>query len=274
MRPGELLGVAVAPGVEVLLRCVDVTETEACIVMTRWSGPRARPSRAAAVFEVQPLTHHAWRRPVLGGWVRVLPPEEVRAVGRVALRAGEAERVVHPRDWVTVEPKPAAMAERVLPLVSWKALLEQVVTQWRWEHDRAGLLAVEAAQSAGAAQRLAAALGARERAATRLQQRGVAALARRRFFGAWTGAVPREVQASAEALMREAVAALEGATPARAARRLATLMRAFNRLQGQCGYRWDSTDREDIVEAVALVARACGVDEDTFATRVDAVREF
>ena len=59
-----------------------------------------------------------------------------------------------------------------------------------------------------------------------------------------------------------------------ATRQLTALVRAFNRLDGQHGYAFDTDAREDIMEAVGTLARACRVDDETFDEIIDAAREF
>ena len=67
---------------------------------------------------------------------------------------------------------------------------------------------------------------------------------------------------------------LEGKSAKQATRRLATLVRAFNKLDGRHGREFDTVDREDIMEAIGTVAFACGVDDDVFEDVIDAERDF
>lgn len=262
--PGDVLSFAVS-GVEVLLRVVDAQGDARCVVMTRASrAPGAALKKTAALFDVQPLAHHAWNRPVLGAWVTAPPPAEVRRVGAVPLRAGEAARVLHPEQWVKQVVKTKADAQRVVSLASWDVLLRDVRLQWRWDHERAAVLAEDAARQRQQESALVAALEAQGRQRTTLATRGVAALKRRRFFAAWKGSAPRALINDAEALLRDAVTALDGKTPAQAKRRLAQVVKGFNALDGAHGHTFDGVDREDIVDALGTLALACGVDDETF----------
>jgi hypothetical protein len=261
--PGDVFAFAVsAPdGVEVLLRVVDAQAGACCVVMTRACAPL---KKTRALFEVQPLAHHAWNRPVLGAWVTGGPPPTVKRVGAVPLRAGEAERVLHPERWVKQVVKTKADAQRVVSLASWDVLLRDVRLQWRWDHERAAVLAEDAARQRQQESALVAALAAQGRQRETLSRRGVAALARRRFFGAWKGSAPRALISEAEALLRDAVTALVGKTPAQATRRLTQVVKRFNALDGAHGHTFDTIDREDISDALGTVALACGVDDETF----------
>lgn len=259
-EPGDVLAFTVST-VDVLLRVVDAQGDARCVVMTRATGAL---KKTPSLFEVQPLAHHAWNRPVLGAWVTTPPPQGVRRLGAVPLRAGEAARVLHPEQWVKQVVKTKADAQRVVSLASWDVLLRDVRLQWRWDHERAAVLAEDAARERQQASSLAAALEAHGRQREAVVTRGVSALKRRRFFTAWKGSAPRALITAAEALLRDAVTSLEGKTPAQATRRLRQLVKAFNALDGAHGHTFDGVDREDIVEALSTLALACNVDDDTF----------
>lgn len=145
--PGDVFQFEVRPGVVMLLRVVAKEGDARCVVLTRWSGapPGKSVPRSAEVFKVQPLKHHAWDRPMIGGWVTVSPPERVTKVGTVKLRAEEPKRVLHPRLWVTAKKQTKAMAKKVLPMASWESLMRDARAQWRWEHEHAQVLAEDAA---------------------------------------------------------------------------------------------------------------------------------
>ncbi len=267
-----MFALEVSKGVEVLLRVVAAAGKTRCVVVTKHSGPRLE--RAPALFEVQPFAHHNWNRPLLGGWVSEAPPVGLRSLGVVPLRAGEAERVLHPEAWVKLAKKTAELSHKVLPLCAWGLLINDARTQWRWDHQRAEVLAEDAKLEREKKAKFEAAIAAQGKRKATLQTRGVASLKRRRFFGAWKGAVPKAMIAEAEAAMREAVLSLEGKSPAQAARRLAKLVRTFNELDGSHGRSFDTIDREDIMEAVGTVAFACGVEDSVFDVVIDGERNF
>ena len=270
-----MFALEVSKGVDVVLRVVAAHGKTRCVVVTRHFGATLeRAPSSAEVFQVQPIAHHGWRRPVLGGWVSEVPPPALRPLGNVALRVGEAERVLHPETWVKLAKKTADLSHKVLPLCAWGLLVSDARVQWRWEHQRAAVLAQDAKAERESKANFAAAVAAQgERKAT-LQKKGVASLQKKRFFAAWKGSVPPALIRQAEAAMREAVLSLEGKSPARAARRLATLVRTFNTLNAQHGRCFDTTDAQDVMDALGTVAFACGVDDAVFDEVVDSVREF
>lgn len=274
-EPGDLFALEVSKGIEVVLRVVAALGDTRCVVVTRHSGPTLKgPPQAEDLFAVQPVAQHDWNRPVLGGWVNQPPPPQLRPLGRVPLRPGEADRVLHPEVWVKLAKKTPALSHKVLPLAGWGLLLGDARMQWRWDHQRAAVLAEDAQLEREKQVKFEAALAAQGKRQATLQKKGVSSLKRKRFFAAWKGAVPRALISEAEAAMREAVVSLEGKSPAQAGRRLATLVRTFNQLQGRHGHSFDTTDAEDIMEAVGTVAFACGVDDAVFDDVIDAVREF
>jgi len=272
---GELFAFAVAPGVEGVLRVVAAHDASRCVVVTRVQGsPLKKAPKGEALFELEPMTHHERRRPMMGCWVSVGPPAGVRSLGVVPLRADEGERVLHPEPWVKAARKTAALAAKVLPLASWDVVVADARAQWRWVHERDAVLAEDMRAERQRLDVFSAALAAQGKETEALAQRGVTALKRQRFFGAWKGQLPRALINDAELALREAVVSLEGRTAKQAASRLTKLVRAFNRLGKAHGHTFDTTEAEDIMDAVGTVALACGVDETTFDDAIDAARKF
>lgn len=272
---GDVFALEVSKGHDVVLRVVASLGDTRCVVVTKHSAPMPKSApRARAVFEVQPHSHHSWNRPMIGGWVSEAPPREVRWLGNVPLRAEEAARVVHPQTWVKLPKKTPDLAQKVLPLCGWDIIVNQARAQWRWDHDREAVLAEDAKHELEKQAKFKAALEQQAKKQAALQKRGVTGLAKRRFFAAWKGAVPPAMIKDAEAAMREAVLSLEGKSATQAARRLAQLVRTFNKLDGRHGRSFDTADSEDIMDAISTVAFACGVPDEVFEEEIDAARDF
>ena len=51
-------------------------------------------------------------------------------------------------------------------------------------------------------------------------------------------------------------------------------MRTFNALDGHHGRNFDTTDADDIMDAVGTIAFACGVDDAVFDHVIGAARDF
>jgi hypothetical protein len=104
----------------------------------------------------------------------------------------------------------------------------------------------------------------------RSKPKSLAELKREQFFSAWKGFVPVAAIRKAEAAVQEAIESLEGKSPAQAVRRLTTLVRTFNKLDFNKG----TIERETIMDAVEVLASACGVDAEVFEEEIDAERDF
>lgn len=275
MQPGELLALDVAPSRWAVLRVLAEERGDLCVVMTRWSGPSRTPlealRRAPTLFELQPLSHHKWARPAVGGWLKPPPPASLSQLGKVPLRAGEAAQVLHPSAWVNAPRKTAALAARVLPVMRWDELIDQARKQWRWEHDRPALLREEAAAQVERVAALQQAMARHAEAEQAQEAAGLDGLVRFRFFPAWKAEKPAALHRAAEKLLRDAVTELRALPPRSAPKRLRAVMAGFNALHAR--YDFDSADAEDIVEAVDRVARAAKLGP---AQRdvLDALRDF
>lgn len=273
-EPGAVYAREVSPGVELLFRVVARVGETCCVVLTKAHGPRrARAPRAEALFQVQRLAHHDRARPLLGGWVSEPAPHVFRPLGRVALRKGEPARVLHPERWVKRAKKTPALARKVLPLTTWDALWDDARAQWRWDHAREALEREEAARVERQADSLEAALARNRAEEEALTAKGLRGLARHRFFAVWRGEKSEALIDAAERAMQQAVGALEGQPAAKAARRLAALVKAFNALQDEHG-PFDADDAEDIMEAVLVLAQVSDVTAEDFTRVVTPARAF
>lgn len=222
LRVGEVFALAMAPGVEVLLRVVAKRDGAWCVVMTR-----ARAPSSPELFEAQALSHHGWKRPVLGGWVTEASPLE--SLGVVPVRPRERARVAHPKAW-------RDGGDAVLPMTTWSALVALAEKQWRWDHERDAVVREDAAAQRSGLSKLAEALAEQRRP--------------RGFFPAWVGAMPQGLIDAAEASVRDAereVAALKGVE---ARHRLATLTRTLLRLGERYRHTFDDDALDDIDDVV------------------------
>ncbi len=262
----------VVPSQWALLRVLAREGDEACVVMTRWSGKAgtslAALRRAPSVFAPQPVSHHSWQRPVLGGWVKEPPPPALRSLGVAALKAGEGAQVLHPAAFVNAPVKTAALTARVLPLASWAHVLEQARKQWRWDHDRVALLREEEAAQIDRVAALQQAMATQLAAQARRDARGLEGLARHRFFPAWKAEKPAPLHRAAEGLLRDAVKTLRASSGRGAAKVLREVVAGFNALHAR--YDFDSADAEDVMEAIEHLARVAKVEP----AQLDALRDF
>ena len=145
-KAGDVFQFEVKSGVAMLFRCVAQEGDGRCVVLSRWFGePRKTVPSSPSLFTVQPLKHHQWDRPMIGGWVTTPPPDAVVKLGMVKLRDVEPRRVLHPRVWVTAKKQTPTMARKVLPMASWDSLVRDARAQWRWKNEHAAVLAEDEA---------------------------------------------------------------------------------------------------------------------------------
>jgi hypothetical protein len=275
MQPGELLALDVAPARWAVLRVLAVEQGDACVVLTSWSGPAGTSlgalRRNAALFTPQPLTHHKWSRPALGAWVKPPTLEALTPVGRVPLRRGEAARFLHPSAWVSAPRKTVELARRVLPVSSWAQLLDQARKQWRWDHDRAGLLEEEEAAQVARVAALQAAMARNAEAERAEEAAGLEGLVRHRFLPAWADEKPPALARAAEKLFRDAVKDLRQLPARSAPKRLRGLVTELNALYAR--YELDGDDAEDLLDALERLLRATPLTARQV-DALDALREF
>ncbi|MFT3712512.1 MAG: hypothetical protein QM817_33105 [Archangium sp.] len=254
---GDVLQFEVKSGVALLFRVVAEDGESRCVVLTRWTGKPLSKSlpRAASMFEVQPLKHHAWDRPMIGGWVSAAAPSSVKTVGRAKVKSVEAKRVMHPREWVLAKKKTKAMGERVLPVASWDGLLRDARAQWRWDHERELVLEEESRIEVGKAEALNAYVAK--------TSRGVKGFIGERFFETWDERVPSEVVKSLEALMQRAAKAIDSGGDA--ATNVGALVDAFFDVD----YDFDELDQEELLAVASRLARAAGLSDAEFESLLD-----
>jgi hypothetical protein len=104
-----------------------------------------------------------------------------------------------------------------------------------------------------------------------------ARLRRTTWFASWRGHVPAPTIRAARAILGEAVDALDALAPPAVPRRALILlkqaMRAMNALERREPFI-TTVEAEEVVEALATIAAAAGIDEETFQSKVDVLREF
>lgn len=273
-EPGDVLTYEVSPGRCVLFRVVAKVDDARCVVLTRWEGkPPKKVPTAKSVKEVQPLEHHQWKRPMIGGWVREPMPDGVAKVGRVAVTKPERARVMHPRDWVNATKKTPDMGQKVLPMSAWAGLLRDAKAQWRWDHEREAVLAEEAAVQAAKLEAFNRAVIAEREKKTALLARPMKSFREEVFFAKWTHA-PKAMVAALEATMQKTVVALEGKLGDAAVPSLMRLVENFNELDGAHEHEFDTADAEELMEAAFTLALVARVSEEVFETRIATLQEF
>lgn len=247
-----------------ILRILGATEDrqDPIAAVMRWSGPpktSLEAMRRSRTFRApQPLTHHDWGRTsgrVIGGIVTKRAPRGLRFVGNVP-------------------PAPAELGlleELAASGAGFDWLVLQARLQWRWDHDRAAVLAEDRRAELAQERTYEREQQRAERRREALRRAGPRALLRRRWFTDFT---PRTLRDAARAecarLVSELVA--QARVPRKDAAALARSVRRFNALDRRFGL--DTIDREQIMDALEQIGDACGVPAGTFDRVVEAAREF
>jgi hypothetical protein len=254
LGPGDVMLLPVSETRAVALRVVAIRADECCVLATRWEGPlhpaRVAVSRSRRVRQPRPLEHHERRRPLLGAWLS--QPLPLQRFARAPRRAEPP--VIHPREWARQTRGAPLDASRVVPRLGWSQFVEEVRTQWRWEHDRRALLDEEAAVRRAGQGALAAALAATREVET------LQALARASFLAPWRSEKPRPLYLAAVGILRRAATQLAGAAQAEAT---AVMRRAVDEIRAlDARWEFDDDDLDDLRYELRRLARAAGVSLD------------
>jgi hypothetical protein len=210
------------------------------IVPSAWVGATLPQVDDPALRKKLVLTHHAWRKWKVSWWVSGPVPDDYVFLGVIRPTATEAKMECRAHG-------------------HWDTALDQVLLQWRWEHDRAAVLAEDEATEAAEAE------ARRKRAIQKYAPRPGAtlkSLAKRHFFLYWLNFVPDDLLEKSRAVMTSTVKALLTlGTSAPARERLAVLRKcieSFNDLHKAHPFIAE-IEREDICQDFRAMARAAGL---------------
>ena len=196
------------------------------------------------------LFHGMPRKAVVGAWLSGPVPKGYVCVG-------------------SLEPIAADLAADVHNSVVWSAIPEAILSQWRWEHDRAAWLAEQEAEAAEFRTLQAEA----DRAKAKVT---LASLQKQKLFVDWEGYAPKTMIAAARKEMKETAAKLDGLGPKPNRRKARAILRdcivAFNKLDDENDHWIETTLREDICEVFYQLAQLAGFDDEP--ELADEWREF
>jgi hypothetical protein len=251
----------VAKGRVAACRAIATRDGYTAVVGVAWEGARgatlAVMTRSRRFHRVQVLTHHNWKthKPpaIVGELVGDAPPVGFRFVGIVPVTKAEL----------------ASLARSYVTGGGWDLIRLQGRLQWRWDHERAKVLAEDRKAELAKAKRTIAAKKAQDVERLKLRKVGPRALVRRTWFSDFR---PAKMRDACRALMQGLVADLVAGP--RDAARITECVRAFNALDGKHGHSSDTPDAEQIMAALHEAADACGIADEIFDREVDALRDF
>jgi hypothetical protein len=143
---------------------------------------------------------------------------------------------------------------------SWDALRDAVLKQWRWDHERAAVVAEDDAEFKAWQEK------AERHRREALRELTYAKFRDQKLFRDWGPPTPRKMIAAARTLMRETATRLEslGEKPDRDSARavLRDCILAFNRLDEENGHWIETVEREDICSHFYELAHLAGFDDE------------
>jgi hypothetical protein len=251
----------VAKGRVAVCRAIARRDRWTAVVGVAWEGASgatlATMTRSKLFHRVQALTHHNWKThnppAIVGEWVGNERPVGFRLVGNVPVTEAEL----------------ASLARTHIAGGGWHHIKLQGRLQWRWDHERAKVLAEDRKAKLAQQKRTMAEKKALDRERARLRKVGPRALMRGRWFSDFR---PVKMREACRALMRELVADLVAGP--RDVARITECVQAFNALDGKHGHSYDTPDAEQIMDALHEAADACGIPDEVFDREVDARRDF
>jgi hypothetical protein len=204
--------------------------------LSSWIGTKAPDLTDPGLRHALKLTHHKWRGQAERVWTDDPPPPSFKYLGCI---------------------EPTAKERRVSCKShgSWAAFPYQRLMQWRWENERAQVLAEdEERQRQEEAQRT-----------TQAEKRKTPTLGRLRRntpFKEWQGHVPTETIRASRKIIRDSIDAIRalGTKPSRKGvlRVIRTGVERFNDLDAATPFI-STIEREDIAESFNDMAEACGL---------------
>jgi hypothetical protein len=244
---GAVYAMPVGKRLEGLCRVIAKQGRNLQVATSPWLGKKATAATLEdpAARAILKLTHHRWNGYVGVVWVEGAPPKHFRYLGSLAPTAKERRRTCNSYS-------------------GWEWGPGQALMQWRWDHERAAVLAEDAKQRAREQARAA-------RAMTKEAARkppSLASLRRKTWFPSWDKYVAKRPLTTVRSLL-EAFA-----KPQRHVEKtLADCVDALNALDAKKRFIF-TIEREELHEALVTIAWAAGLDRARASTIIDERRDW
>jgi hypothetical protein len=217
-----------SPGGAVLVAC------------SRWIGDEVPHADDPALRPILHLNHHSWDNRPHVLWISDEPPEALIPIGKI---------------------KPTA-EEQAIPCASfgnWSSLMLQPLAQWRWDNERAVVLAEDVIRQKKDSE---ARLKAQQDREQYLERITLDELRGHRFFPNWKGYPPPKAVRASRKLLANTVEKLLGLGPSASEKeRMAVLqecIESFNELDAEMRFI-ETIERENICEEFEAIVHACGL---------------
>ena len=223
----------------VLRRQMEGGAVGVLLAASPWIGATIPPLDTPILRETLVLTHHSWKGKREIFWVHDRMPLDFQIVGQIPLLGED-------------------LAETSNTFGGWQSVPLQVLTQWRWDHDREALLREEAEKKAADSERQRQTAAARAEYMLTLT---LESLAVKEWLDSWEDTEVGERMPEAKGVLVDLVKDLRAQTKLTkpvVRKMLKQAVEVFNRLDA--GNNFISTiEREDLCEALEQIACACGM---------------
>jgi hypothetical protein len=210
------------------------------VACSAWMGDEVPGADDPSLRPILHLNHHSWQNQPNVLWISENPPQGFIPIGNI-------------------DP---TNEEKAIPCKSfgnWKALTLQPLAQWRWENERAAVLAEDAVKRKDDAE---ARLKTQRDREEYLRRISLPELRNHRFFPRWKGYPPANAVRASRKVMADAVKGLIALGPAASEeQRMAVLRRcieSFNDLDADMNFI-ETVEREDICDELEAIVHACGL---------------
>ncbi len=210
------------------------------VAASPWIGSDTPDLGDPQLRKIQKLTHHSWKNDPNILWVSMPPPDDYRLIG-------------------TIKPSPADKRRQYSGSGGW-AFAYQVLTEWRWAHDRDAVLREDAEHAEKQAREYKEFERRRREARGALTLEG---LRNKRRFSDWKGYAPDDVITPCRAIFRETIDALLALGNKRKEPAILPILQAcierLNTLDDQNQHFIETTIAEDLIEDFDEIVHACGL---------------
>lgn len=213
-------------------------EARALIAASSWLGHEIPAIDLPHIFDTLVKTHHSWKSHPEVLWVNHPMPDQFRIVGQVTLSNKDRKAVSN-------------------TFGGWESIPLQALTQWRWDHDREGLLQEEAAKAAAEAERRIQNQKIRDEFMKSLT---LEKLSQKDWLEDWSDEVPANAKLKSVELLIQLVAALAAnskRTKAATRKLLKQTVESLNQLDSVYSFV-HTVEREDLCEALTQIVSAAG----------------
>lgn len=232
----------------------DQDKDSVLVLSSAWVGDDIPDAGHPDLRSALRLTHHAWRDHKHQFWTADPPPSDFIRIGDIKA------------NWLEKRAKCSSYS-------SWESARIQPLAQWRWDNDRASVLAEDRVEALHEQRRLE-----QEEQERDAYLRGVTLeeLMSRTFFENWKDYPAKDAIVASRNIMKELTQKLLHLGPEAAESERLTVLREcierFNTIDADLNHFIETEEREDICSEIEAVAHASGIG--SHISRIDDWRDW